>query len=296
MREKISECKETSMAAKRILIAIVLLAWVSLACESLVPAPGGENQQTQKKPGPTSQASAQQGAGGFPGCEFLPADIPFLQDAFGAEQVQGWCAYKTHKDYAAAVSFYRVQLPANGWKEFRATHAQGELGSDSHFYLEKSGRKLSVGILDMSGLGAKEIVVSLYPEHWIDQPCNGTVDLPTPADVPLAANMIDLCVEEYPGAAAGEAYYNFQYTTVESFEAVEQFYRTETLKAGWTLERERTQQAALELIFKKAGRTMTVPAAEDKFAEAPLGTLSIRIVPAKEYGDTDVTIRIDNSP
>ncbi len=266
------------MAAKRIMIAIIVLAWVSLACSAV-------SQPVEKSQAP----------GALRGCEFLTADIPFVQDAYKTEQLKGWCGYKTNQDYDSVVSFYKSQLTANGWKEFRTVQNKSELGAVTNFYREKAGRKLSVGIFFMSGMGAKDIIVALYPEHWIDQPC-GDLDLPTPEDIPLVENMIGLCMEEYPGAATGKAYYNLQYTTVENFETVEQFYRTEAVKAGWTLDRESTHETALELVFRKPGRTASVPTTGKKLTEALLETMHVQITSAKEYGDTDITIRIDNKP
>lgn len=276
------------MTAKRRMIALVVLAWVSLACAALFPGPGGENEETQNASGPASQASGQERTGGFPGCESLPADVPFLPDASAAEQTRGWCGYETYKDYDSALSFYKTQLPAHGWKEFRTTQYEGELGNTTHFYWEKSGRKLSVGISSVLGMG---VIVSLYPDHWIDLPCNTTVSLPTPEDVPLVENMIGLCMEEFLPAS-----YAYEYTTLENFETVEQFYRTETLAAGWTLDRENTQDATLELVFEKPGRTATVLAEGKNPAEAALETMRIQIATDEEYGDTNVSIRIYHAP
>jgi len=277
------------MLVNRVVIAIIILTLAGIACEAPDLESAKEPKNTQPNNPPTSKPQTSNGSGRLTGCDSLPEDLPFLEDAFEASDYQGWCSYKTNNDYQSAVDFYRTQLSANGWEEFRTIQNDQNSTTETHFYYDKSGRKVAIGIIHTSEL----VIVTIYPEYWVDQPCdNGGTGLPTPDDIPIIGNMIGRCYEQYGWSDSGEGNYDYFYITLENFNDTLQFYRSEPINSGWSLDSEYTGDTVIELHFKKPGRVGTVQSGLNNFIQAPLDFMKVSILGPDKYGDTEVHIYV----
>ena len=283
------------MLINRSVIVVIIVALMGTACGNTNLVPIAESQDTQSDTITISPSANSVPSGGarLEGCESLSTDIPLIDSAFEVSEYRGWCTYRANIDYQSAIDFYKVQLSANGWNKFRITESVQDLTLHTYFYYEKSNRKLAIGVISI-GSPAK-VIVTIYPNHWIFQPCdNGDVGLPIPDDISIIGNMIGFCQEQYGWSDTGEGHYIYDYDTLESFNDVVQFYRTEALNNGWSLDWDNVDVSLVSLKFNKPGRMGTVQSGLNNFVQAPLDVMKVAISVTKEYGDTHVIIFVSD--
>jgi len=230
------------MLANRDVIAVIVVALVSIACgsTSLEPVPTSQSTQKPDNQSPTSDQSSNQ-SDSQPSKIEVPNDISITPDGYDfyytfdgppfLEPHEDNCTqffYSTKLSQGELTQFYQREMSRNGWNL-----SNKEEGDEQYFYyFEKSGRKAGVFYLysERSTLGYIQVHINF--SDWYVSDC-----IKSPSDIPVVGEFRGIVVNDfvYQYSDPSITGTQFSYRTAKSMQSVVDFYRAKMSEENWNL-------------------------------------------------------------